>query len=133
MIGLSTVNRLSNSRSVDPCGCSLTGCILKRSTTLTNRSLRSGRCSRKIAVAAGLHYVYEGNIHSDAAHTFCPGCGEIVVRRSWHDVRENRLRDGACPSCGLPIPGLWTSAAAEEKSAGKFSRNLADKYADLNL
>jgi hypothetical protein len=41
MIGLSVVNRLSNSRAVDPCGCSDAGYSLKRSTTLTNRSFSS--------------------------------------------------------------------------------------------
>ncbi len=28
--------------------------------------------ARRIALDVGLHYVYEGNIHSEAAHTYCP-------------------------------------------------------------
>ena len=67
--------------------------------------------ARKIALGAGLHYVYEGNIHSDAAHTYCPGCGKIVIRRSWHDVQENFLRDGKCPACGVVVPGRWTNVS----------------------
>ena len=50
--GLSRVNRLSNSRSLEPCGCSVAGISLNRSTTLTKRTFRSGRCSRRMAVAA---------------------------------------------------------------------------------
>jgi len=63
--------------------------------------------ARAIAREAGLHYVYEGNIYSDAANTSCPGCGAVLIRRSWHAVTENRLRHGACPDCGQPLPGRW--------------------------
>ena len=65
--------------------------------------------ARAIAREAGLHYVYEGNISRDAANTNCPNCGALLIRRSWHDVIENRLRNGACPDCGHAIPGRWTS------------------------
>src|ERR1700719_5420971 len=61
--------------------------------------------ARKIALDAGLHYVYEGNIFSDGAHTGCPSCGELLIRRSWHNVLENNLKKGGCPSCGVAIPG----------------------------
>jgi pyruvate formate lyase activating enzyme len=63
--------------------------------------------AREIARNEGLHFVYEGNIYSDAANTYCPGCGEILVRRSWHDVLDNRMKQGSCAKCGLPIPGVW--------------------------
>jgi pyruvate formate lyase activating enzyme len=63
--------------------------------------------AREIALKAGLHFVYEGNIYSDAANTYCPACGEVLIRRSWHDVRENRMKNGSCAKCGLPIPGVW--------------------------
>jgi pyruvate formate lyase activating enzyme len=91
--------------------------------------------ARKIALEAGLHYVYEGNIYSGASDTFCPGCGKIVIRRSWHDVLENLLRDGACPSCGHAIPGRWTHAEAPDKTATilKAFDKTASKYGGLNL
>jgi pyruvate formate lyase activating enzyme len=63
--------------------------------------------AREIALKAGLHFVYEGNIYSDAANTYCPGCGEVLIKRSWHDVLDNRMNDGCCSKCGLPIPGVW--------------------------
>jgi pyruvate formate lyase activating enzyme len=64
--------------------------------------------ARKIAREVGLHYVYEGNIFTEAANTYCPACNTVVIRRSWHDVQENRLRHGACPNCAHPIPGVWS-------------------------
>jgi pyruvate formate lyase activating enzyme len=91
--------------------------------------------ARAIALAAGLHYVYEGNIFSDGAHTSCPSCNAILVRRSWHDVQANRLKNGHCPSCGLTIPGRWADPRGETplKLFDK-ARTVADaKYPDLNL
>ena len=63
--------------------------------------------ARAIAREVGLHYVYEGNIFSDAANTLCPSCSALLVRRSWHNVLENHIREGNCPHCHLSIPGLW--------------------------
>jgi len=64
--------------------------------------------ARRIAREAGLHFVYEGNIYSDAANTFCPNCNKLLIRRSWHDVLENQLKAGNCPACFTPIPGRWS-------------------------
>jgi pyruvate formate lyase activating enzyme len=63
--------------------------------------------ARRIALEAGLHYVYEGNIFSEAGNTYCPDCGTAVILRSWHDVLENTLREGNCPNCGCSVPGVW--------------------------
>jgi len=63
--------------------------------------------AREIALKAGLHFVYEGNIYSEAGNTYCPGCGEVLIRRSWHDVLENRMKNGSCAKCGRTIPGVW--------------------------
>ena len=91
--------------------------------------------ARTIALDAGLHYVYEGNIHSDGAHTSCPGCGTMLIRRSWHDVLENRLKNGCCPKCGLAIPGRWANphGATPPKAFDQAWTGVEGKYADLNL
>jgi len=68
--------------------------------------------ARSIAIEAGLHYVYEGNIVTDAGSTFCPHCNFRVIRRSWHKVEENLLRDGKCPRCSQAIPGVWGNGIA---------------------
>jgi pyruvate formate lyase activating enzyme len=63
--------------------------------------------ARREAQAMGAKYVYAGNIVTrEGGVTRCPGCGEAVIRRSWHAVEEMRLRDGCCP-CGRRIPGLY--------------------------
>ena len=90
--------------------------------------------ARRIALKAGIHYVYEGNIHSDGAHTRCPGCGTMLIQRSWHEVLQNSLVDGACPSCHLAIPGRWTNPSARDSSKTPREWSLiAEKYDDLNL
>ena len=87
--------------------------------------------ARKIALDAGLHYVYEGNIFSDGANSSCPSCGALLIRRSWHNVLENNLKNGACPSCGLAIPGVWQrKRAGLLGSVGEF---VARRYGHINL
>jgi len=86
--------------------------------------------ARKIALETGLHYVYEGNIYSDGAHTLCPSCGELLIRRSWHDVLLNCLEEGKCSHCGFAIAGVWDKPGQFQlRSTGKN----ASKYSHLNL
>ncbi|HUL33594.1 MAG TPA: AmmeMemoRadiSam system radical SAM enzyme [Candidatus Eisenbacteria bacterium] len=70
--------------------------------------------AREIARQAGLNYVYEGNIFSDAANTYCPGCGALLIRRSWHDVLDDRLKRGCCTKCGRKIPGVWDAGVRRD-------------------
>ncbi len=64
--------------------------------------------ARDIARAAGLYFVYLGNIlEPDAATTWCPACKKPLVRRSGFSVLENRLQNGACPDCGKKVYGVW--------------------------
>jgi pyruvate formate lyase activating enzyme len=85
--------------------------------------------AREIAREVGLHYVYEGNIFSDAANTLCPSCGTILIRRSWHDVVENRIKDGNCCECGAAIAGRW-----ERVHVSPMARSQQlQRYVHLNL
>jgi pyruvate formate lyase activating enzyme len=86
--------------------------------------------ARQIAQEAGLHYVYEGNVYSDGADTTCPSCASLLIKRSWHDVMENRLRHGRCPQCGTAIPGVWQGNA---RNSGTTVRASSEKYSHLNL
>jgi pyruvate formate lyase activating enzyme len=70
--------------------------------------------AREIARQAGVNFVYEGNIFSDAANTYCPGCGAVLIRRSWHQVLDERLKNGACAKCGRKIPGVWETEAPQK-------------------
>jgi pyruvate formate lyase activating enzyme len=90
--------------------------------------------ARAVAREAGLHYVYEGNIFSDAASTNCPACGALLIRRSWHDVLESRLQRGACPDCGEAIPGVWANPRSGSKQAAPAQlREMDEKYGFWNL
>ncbi len=61
--------------------------------------------------AAGLRYVYAGNIPGavgTAEDTRCPGCGDTLIRRFGFVVMENRMSPGgACPRCATRVPGVW--------------------------
>lgn len=64
----------------------------------------------EIGKAAGLHYVFVGNVFDeDRSSTYCPKCGTKVIDRSGHlgEIVHNHLKDGACPSCGQTIAGVW--------------------------
>jgi pyruvate formate lyase activating enzyme len=69
--------------------------------------------ARSIAIEMGLNFVYEGNIFSDGANTICPGCKRAIVRRSWHSVVTNKLKEGSCGYCGTAIPGVFTQRQVE--------------------
>ena len=86
--------------------------------------------ARQIAREVGLHYVYEGNIYSDGAHTSCPNCSSLLIKRSWHDVTANHLKQGACPKCGLVIPGVWNKTQENSK---RTAHQASQEYSHLNL
>jgi len=70
--------------------------------------LRTLERAKAIADAAGLHYVYIGNVPGHPAeNTYCPSCGKTVVTRSGFIVREINIKKGKCPYCSGPIAGRW--------------------------
>jgi pyruvate formate lyase activating enzyme len=75
--------------------------------------------ARALAMDMGLKYVYEGNIFSDGGNTICPGCKRIIIRRSWHDVLSDNVRNGKCTYCGTSIPGVFTQAEVERRRGAR--------------
>ena len=64
--------------------------------------------ARQIAMGRGLRYVYVGNVPGHPGnHTYCPGCGRIVIRRQNFFVDELHVKDGRCEYCRTPIAGVW--------------------------
>ncbi len=65
------------------------------------------RRARDIGLAAGLQYVYEGNISTTGGEdTVCPGCKHAVIRRSGFNVLRHEAQKGRCPHCGSKIAGV---------------------------
>ena len=60
------------------------------------RALQIGR-------AAGLRYVYAGNV-SGMEDTVCPSCGATVIARAGFGVSALRLDGAACGACGARVP-----------------------------
>lgn len=64
--------------------------------------------ARSIAIDEGLNYPYVGNVPgNDGENTYCPSCGEIVIRRFGFRIQELQISDGKCKHCGYAIPGIW--------------------------
>jgi pyruvate formate lyase activating enzyme len=57
----------------------------------------------KIGKAAGLKYVYTGNISGVLSeNTVCPKCGEIAINRTNYIVHRHDKK-GKCPKCGADL------------------------------
>jgi pyruvate formate lyase activating enzyme len=65
--------------------------------------------ARDIAMEAGIHYAYIGNVPGhDGESTFCPNCKKVVIRRIGYRVVENLIsQKGTCLNCGSEISGVW--------------------------
>ncbi|MDH4189615.1 MAG: AmmeMemoRadiSam system radical SAM enzyme, partial [Betaproteobacteria bacterium] len=81
--------------------------------------------ARAIAMRAGLHYVYTGNVRDGTGGaTWCPSCGEAVIRRDWYDILDYQLTEaGACKSCGALLAGRYA----------KFSRSFGSQRLPVRL
>jgi pyruvate formate lyase activating enzyme len=65
--------------------------------------------ARAIAMAAGLRYVYTGNISDEASQsTYCQACGVRLIGRDWYDITAWSLTDdGRCTACGAVCAGVF--------------------------
>ncbi|MBI5484798.1 MAG: AmmeMemoRadiSam system radical SAM enzyme [Deltaproteobacteria bacterium] len=65
------------------------------------------RKARQIGLAAGLRYVYEGNVPGEGGEdTCCPSCSNLLIKRYGFSINANRILNGACPECGTAIAGV---------------------------
>uniref|UniRef100_UPI0035AED510 AmmeMemoRadiSam system radical SAM enzyme n=1 Tax=Nitrosomonas sp. TaxID=42353 RepID=UPI0035AED510 len=74
--------------------------------------------ARQIALDAGLHYVYTGNVHHvEGDTTYCPSCGSELIVRDWYEIKHYHLTaDGHCNHCNARIAGRY------EQFTGQFGR-----------
>lgn len=63
--------------------------------------------ARDIGIAAGLKYVYTGNIPGQGREdTLCPGCGQTVIARRGFQITSKQVETGHCRNCGATIDGI---------------------------
>ncbi len=69
--------------------------------------------ARQIGLAAGLKYVYEGNVPGQGGETtYCEVCSKEIIRRMGFRILDNRLVDGCCFNCGSTIRGVFSTTEA---------------------
>ncbi len=65
------------------------------------------RRARDIGRAAGLRYVYEGNVPGEGGeNTRCPSCDSLLIKRYGYIIETDSTRNGLCPDCGAAIAGV---------------------------
>ena len=63
--------------------------------------------AREIGLAAGLRYVYQGNVPgSEGESTFCYNCGKLLMGRYGYRIMESHIKDSKCAYCGVGIDGV---------------------------
>lgn len=80
---------------------------------LTDRpptSVQTLLSARRIGLAAGLRYVYTGNVPGQSGEdTLCPRCGKPVIERRGFHIRKYSIETGRCAHCGAGIDGVEMS------------------------
>lgn len=72
--------------------------------------LKSLESAEQIGKAAGLHYVYLGNVPGTKSEsTFCYNCGKMLIERFSYHIAANHTINSCCPDCGTKIAGFEIS------------------------
>jgi len=62
----------------------------------------------EIGRAAGLHYVYVGNVPgAKGESTFCHKCGELLIARVGFKISADHIKNASCPKCHAKVVGIW--------------------------
>lgn len=63
--------------------------------------------AREIGFAAGLRYVYTGNVPGDEGeNTYCYSCKKLLIERFGYTIQKRNLKDGKCSFCGTTLSGV---------------------------
>jgi pyruvate formate lyase activating enzyme len=97
-------------------------------------SAKTVKRARAIGRAAGLDYVYTGNIaDSEGATTWCPVCGaQLICRRGYTTTVTGLTPDGVCRACSERVPGIWPDQGAGS-GARLFARGAGLRSASDSL
>lgn len=83
-----------------------------RMTENANTTAEQLICACEIGRAAGLRYIYAGNLPGRVGrweNTYCPSCEMLLIERYGYIIRQMKVtREGRCPNCATLIPGIWS-------------------------
>ncbi len=66
---------------------------------------------RNLAMAAGIHYVYVGNVAGhEGNNTYCHHCKNLLIERRGYLIPTDNLKGNRCKFCQTTIPGVWHDA-----------------------
>ncbi|MBI4670842.1 MAG: hypothetical protein HY741_04130 [Chloroflexi bacterium] len=84
-----------------------------------NTTVRDLLRACEIGRAAGLHFVYAGNLPGyvgEWENTYCPHCRALLIERYGYLISGYYLTDeGTCPQCDAGIPGVWHTKARDAR------------------
>ena len=67
--------------------------------------LRTLEQAHDIARSEGIEFVYLGNVPGHQyENTYCPNCGEMLIKRFGLELVKINLKGNCCPRCGREIP-----------------------------
>jgi pyruvate formate lyase activating enzyme len=79
------------------------GAISHKLSHLPDTSAATLESAHHIGTAAGLHYVYTGNIPGlDSENTYCPHCHTVIIKRHGYSIKRYD-QNGYCPVCQQKI------------------------------
>ena len=77
--------------------------------TPTTRLARAWEIGKEV----GLRHVFVGNVPGhmlprgvEGESTYCHNCDALLIARRGYSIRQNRVRNGACPDCDTPVSGI---------------------------
>jgi len=74
---------------------------------LESTGIETLKKARKMALDAGLKYVYAGNLPDEGNNTYCPKCNKMLIKRNLFSVMESTIKKGRCTRCDEKIEGVW--------------------------
>ena len=65
--------------------------------------------AHSIGKGEGLDYIYLGNVPGHGLEdTYCPRCGNVLIKRDIFKIVKNRVKENKCPDCGREIFGSFS-------------------------
>jgi pyruvate formate lyase activating enzyme len=90
----------------------------------------------EIGKAAGLHYIYAGNLPGrvgDLEDTRCHKCGTTLIHRYGYLIEDYRLTpQGCCSKCGTGLPGRWAERFEHQITDRPFLPNRHSKLVEIS-